>query len=150
MKPRKAPATDEELVNAFNDLFNEVEPETNDEMDAVLRQAGHDPEEIATRMRQIADRAIERSPLNWRNKFPDEIEIEKSRLAAFLPNVHMRRDEIIEAIRNKLAKLSGRTNRLGFAHRNFETASDDDLRSLLSELEYLESNQQTGKRGDEE
>ena len=145
MKPRKSPATDEELVNAFTDLFNEVEPETEDEIDAVLRQAGYDPEAVAVRMRQVADRAIEKSPLNWRNRFSTELETEKTRLAALRSSVHMSREEILEAIRNKVTRLGGKINQLGFAHRNFDMASDDDLRSLLSELDYLEANQQTGK-----
>lgn len=145
MKPRKSPATDEELVNAFTDLFNEVEPETDDEIDAVLRQAGYDPEAVAVRIRQAADRAIEKSSLNWRSRFSAELETEKTRLATIPSGIRMNREEILEAIRNKFAKLGGKTNQFGFAHRNFDMASDDDLRSLLSELDYLEVNQQVGK-----
>ena len=148
MKPRKSPATDEELVNAFMDLFNEIEPETEDEIDAILLQAGFDPKAVAVHMRQVADRAIEKSPLNWRNVVPAEFETEKARLTALRPRVHMSREVILEAIRNKVTRLGGKINQLGFAHRNFDIASDDDLRSLLSELDYLEVNQQTDKSED--
>jgi hypothetical protein len=35
MDKRQPPATEEELVHAYADLFNEVEPETPEEIDAV-------------------------------------------------------------------------------------------------------------------
>ena len=68
MDKRHPPATEEELVHANADLFNEVEPETPEEIDAVLREGGHDPDSIAARMKSIAECALARSPLNWRNR----------------------------------------------------------------------------------
>jgi hypothetical protein len=77
MNKRRPPATEEELVHAFADLFDEVEPETPEEVDAVLREVGHDPDTIAARMKSIAERALARSPLN---RAQQELEAERSKL----------------------------------------------------------------------
>ena len=38
--------TSAELVRAFANLFDEIEPETPEEIDQVLREAGYDPDAI--------------------------------------------------------------------------------------------------------
>ena len=64
MNKRRSPATEEELVHAFADLFDEVGLDTPEEIDAALREGGHDPDTIAARMKSVAERALARSPLN--------------------------------------------------------------------------------------
>jgi hypothetical protein len=61
MNTHRPPATEEELVHVFADLFDEVGPETPEEIDATLREEGHDPDTIAARMTSAAERALARS-----------------------------------------------------------------------------------------
>jgi len=137
MNKRQPPATEEELVHAFADLFDEVGPDTSEEIDAVLREGGHDPDTIAARMKSIAERALSRSPLNWRNRAQQELEAERSKLDRVTPIVRRGREEIIAAIQQLLSRLQARQLAPAHAYRNFDQATDEDLASLLAELEYL-------------
>lgn len=137
MNKRQPPATEEELVHAFADLFNEVEPETPEEIDAVLREGGHDPDTIAARMKSIAERALARSPLNWRNRAQREVEAERSELDKVTPIVRRGRGEMITDIQQLLSRLQAHQLAPAHAYRNFDQATDEDLASLLAELEYL-------------
>lgn len=49
----------EKLVQAFADLFDAVELETTEEIDATLREAGYDPDEVALRMADIAEEMMD-------------------------------------------------------------------------------------------
>jgi hypothetical protein len=137
MNKQQPPATEEELVHAYADLFNEVEPETPEEIDAVLREGGHDPDSIAARMKSTAERALARSPLNWRNRAQQELEAEKRKLDSVTPIMRRHRGEMITAIQQLLSRLHAHQLAPAHAYRNFDQATDDDLASLLAELEYL-------------
>lgn len=50
--------SDKQLVRATADLFDELVPETPEEIDAALREAGYDPDEVGARMKAVAERAI--------------------------------------------------------------------------------------------
>lgn len=51
--------TDEELVQALVELFDDIPPpETPEEVDAILREEGYDPDEIAAYFRNVADKAL--------------------------------------------------------------------------------------------
>ena len=137
MNKRRPPATEEELVHAFADLFDEVGPDTPGEIDAILREGGHDPDTIAARMKSIAERALARSPLNWRNRAQQELEAEKRKLDSATPIVWRGRGEMITAIQQLLSRLHAHQLAPAHAYRNFDQATDEDLASLLAELEYL-------------
>jgi len=134
MEKRKPIETTEDLIRTLVELFDEMDPETPEEVDASLREAGYDPDESGTRMKAAAERALANSPVDWRNRAPKEVEAERSRLAEFTTSVDRSRDEILEAIQQKLAQLGGQ---VAHAHRNLESASDEDLAEWLSELDYL-------------
>ncbi len=137
MKKRRPPATEEELVHAFADLFDEVGPETPEEIDAVLREVGRDPDTIAAQMKAVAERALARSPLDWRNRAQQELEAERHRLESVTPTLGRGRGEIITAIQRLLSQLQARQLAPAHAHRHFDQATDEDLASLLVEIEYL-------------
>lgn len=63
MLSRTPPTSDEELVRIFDHLFEQTEPETAEEVDAVLREAGYDPDELAARIDQVAQAALARRRL---------------------------------------------------------------------------------------
>ncbi len=50
--------TAKEMVLAFADLFDEIEPSTPEEIDAELREAGFDPEEVAARILAAVEKAL--------------------------------------------------------------------------------------------
>jgi hypothetical protein len=146
MNKRRPPATEEELVHTFADLFDEVGPETPEEVDAILREGGHDPDTIAARMKSIAEHALARSPLNWRNRAQQELEAERTKLDRVTPVARHDRSEIIAAIQQLLSRLQAHQLAPAHAYRNFDQATDEDLASLLAELEYLAA----GKRAHED
>ena len=49
--------TSEELIYNIARMFDEIEL-TSDEVDAELREAGYDPDEVGARMRAISDAAL--------------------------------------------------------------------------------------------
>lgn len=48
------------LVNATSDLFDMCEPGTPEEIDEILREAGHDPDDVGRKMAQTAREALKR------------------------------------------------------------------------------------------
>ena len=55
-----------DLVTAFSSLFDELEPETPEEVDATLREFGHDPDELGARMKVVAEEALKRAEANYK------------------------------------------------------------------------------------
>lgn len=50
--------TSAEFLRAIANLFDEIEPETPEEIDEVLREAGYDPDEIGKRMKAVAEKTL--------------------------------------------------------------------------------------------
>lgn len=146
MRKRKPIETEKQLLNALEEFFCDVaEDEPVEIIDAELRELGYNPEALGRRMGEMARRALTDSPLNWRTQGRREIEAAKERLSRFenLPITQgPDRPALVNAIQQLLRKLGYSDPQLVPAHfRNFETASDQDLASLLRQLEYLASNQ---------
>ena len=140
MNDRKAPETEQELLERVGELFDEIDPETPEELDAALQEAGFDPDAIGARMEALAREALQQSPLNWRNQAHKEMEAERQRLAAAqrVSPGPANREAIKSSIQALVGRLGPAAGQLGTAHhRNLEDASDDDLLSLLADLEYL-------------
>jgi hypothetical protein len=145
MTKRKRIETSEDLVHILADLFNEVSPETSEEIDDELRKAGYDPDEVAERMKSVAERAIANSPFNWRNQ-EQELAGERARLEHSTLPPGKNRMQLIEAIKQLLAQLGGNAKLIQAYYRNFEEMSDEDLASLQSELEFLISQQRDANK----
>lgn len=136
--------TSEDLVRAFAELFDELEPETPEEIASVLRDADKEPDEVGARMKAAAEQALAESPLNWRIRAQTELETERDRIAKRAAPALYSRVEIIAAIRRLIAQSGAQ---MTYAHRHFESETDEDIASLLADLEYLAS-KRLG-RGDE-
>jgi hypothetical protein len=139
MTKPKTPMTSEDLVRVFADLFDEVEPETPEEVDDVLREAGHDPDVVAARMRAVAEQALAASPLNWRNRAQEELTNERAQFERSKSESPRSRADTVKAIQQLLTQIGGQAKQAHAYFRNFESATDEDLMTLLSELEYLAS-----------
>jgi len=131
-------------VRAFNEFLDEEDLLTPEEIDAEMREAGLDPEEVGARMHAVAERALASSPWNWRKRAVVELEQERARIADATRPAPRSRADIIGAIRELIAQTG---SQLAYAHRNLEAQTDEDLADLLRELEYLASRQQ--RRGKE-
>jgi len=136
MVKRKPIQTSEELVRAFADLFDEVDPGTPEEVDEILRVTGHNPDEVAAKMKAAAEQAFDNAMQRWRQQTLDELQEERARIAKFKPTPARGRADIISVIRHLNTQFGGQVT---LAHRNLEAETDESLASLLHHLEYLAS-----------
>jgi hypothetical protein len=138
MTDPRPPRTNEELVRVFDYLFQQTEPQTPDEVDAVLRDAGYDPDELAARVHDVAERALAESPLNWRKRASAQYQEAIAQLKQFLSTPRGKRSETLAGIQQALLELPPNQQAALTAHfRSLDQATDADLASLLGELEYL-------------
>ena len=137
MSTRKGPRNDQEFVEAFEHLLYDHEPETDEEVDAFLRSEGVDPEVIAANGRAFVEKALALSPLNWRNHAADRQKAQEELEAHEVSSI-LSRDALLAAINKIMSGLNPRQfAQASVQYRNLEEVSDEDLRSLLAELEYL-------------
>jgi hypothetical protein len=135
---RKNIKTVEDFVRAFDEFLDEDDPLTPEEIDTALREAGHDPEEVGVKMQAVAEHALAESPWNWRNRARKELEDERARIARRTTSVPRNKASLIEAI-EKLVVQSG--GQMAYAYRNLESETEENLVSLLADLEYLIAHQ---------
>ena len=126
-----------DLIRALLGLFNAVEPETPDEVEGVLREAGYDPDDVASRMAAAASQSLAEASSLLRSRTRRQIDDAKSRRATMQPP-RRTRAEMLAAVDKMMTRLGGQNALSVRAHyRNLETARDEDLASLLTDLEYL-------------
>lgn len=146
---RRPPKTDEELICTLADLFDRLEPEAPEEMDAVLVDAGYDPEEVSARMLAVARQAIAESALNWRN-MGERLEKERALLANSSLASPSGREALLAAIRSLLQGLGAATEgAAGAYYRNLDEVPEADLAGMLAELQYLAAQRQDRRDRDE-
>ena len=143
MDKQNASNTDNEFLERVAKFLAEVESESLEEVRAALQEAGYDPKAIERQAIDLLDKLQSRSPFDWRNRSRSEIEAERTRVAAITANTkRQNRASYLEQIQQLAKELGGEGSQLVTAHRNFEEATEEDLASLLADLEYL-----AGKRG---
>lgn len=60
MKPKRRPIkTSGDLVRVFANLFDAIEPESPEEIDQVLREAGYDADAVGARMKAAAEQVTQ-------------------------------------------------------------------------------------------
>ena len=141
MNEKESPGTYYELSSAFLELFDSVLPEDSDEIDELLREMGFNPIKVAAGVRELADRAMAESPLNWQVQAARKLKAERARYTKLIRRSELSRKETLAQIQSFLNK--GPADRsLRAAHRNLQDMSDEDLMSLLEDLLYLSSSEQ--------
>ena len=140
MTSKRPPTTESELVRAVGELFKQVEPGPED-TDEILREAGLDPAAVRAKMAEVARRAIDNSPFNWRYQ-GEALEQDRSRLARSKTDHPTTIAGVIAAIERLINLGGGPAQQFVSAHRNFKEQTYEDLVSLLEELEHL-----TGQQG---
>lgn len=113
-------------------VFNEVFPESNEEIDAELDAAGFSPSEVGEFFGSVAARALRQSPHDWRNRSqtePDDDTKRQARISRLL--------EMPVARLQKLFKDLAEQHQVATAHRNLEGMSANDLASALADMEAV-------------
>lgn len=129
-----------DLFHRINRLAGEA-----DWTDAELREAlvgeGINPSVFLDRIRSDVKTLLRDSPLYWRNR----ASALRSKLVASVLTAQRRRTrklprkELLVNIEATLARMPPELIRgFAFEHRNFETCSEEDLESILLELECIE------------
>lgn len=135
MSTRKAPETDIELVDIFGELFDEVEIDSVEQANAILRSAGYDPDATAKRFLSVIDQALASSPMNWRNQQP-RLAKAREQLNSIRKWRYTDKAELEAAIQDLLS-LVPKSQALAAHYRNFQEIAADDLDTWLDELAYL-------------
>ena len=136
---KKPPETYRTFLNRIADLFDQIPPEDINEAEQELRDGGLDPETVGQRMSVLAEQTLARSHLNWRSEAAAQRRQALDQLTHFAARIPESRYELENKIREILER-SPHFQQLPTvtAHfRNFTEASDEDLKSLLLELEFL-------------
>lgn len=135
---KKNKSNKEQLANLLSFMGNNNNEDISYDVDKVLTDAGYKPDEMGKRFQVVANQSMAKSPHNWRNRAHIAQQRAKEDYLRTIP-VEKRfrsRAEIIDAI---YSLISQQKLNVAFAHRNFSDQTDDDLESLLNQLEYLAS-----------
>ncbi len=145
MTQRKPPETDNDVLTVLTELFCELDVESNEEAEQILRAAGYTPSTVRTNARNLVNQALATSPLNWRNqksaitKLKEQI-IQKS--GKFLSRLDM------EAKVKELLSLIPPSQLVATHFRDFKEMTDADLASWIEDLSMLLPN--TDRDNDEQ
>lgn len=134
-KPIEKP---EELVEAIEDLLDQLLLSDDEEANMFLREQGLDPEDIGKKIQAAAIEALATSPLNWRNRARGEKEKAQAKLEKPSKRKQFTRSQLLEAIERLRSQL-GTDKATAVFFRNFQELKDEELADILAELEYLEA-----------
>ena len=122
--------SDREIAKKFDELFNSL-PEfvTDEEINIFLIESGYDPKSLEEMGREFAAKLINR---NWRYKSDEYLDKEASMIRFAPPHIGKGKDWLIRIIQINAP------NDFQFANRNFQDLTEEDLISILQEIEsYL-------------
>jgi hypothetical protein len=139
MTERRPIRSEEELAGAFDQLFDEIPaPQTREEIYDYIREAGIDPDEFGAQIKEITSKALQISPLNWRNSGQEEIERARKALDKFNKFADHSREELLSTVDKVLGRIIAFNPKLApIHHRNRAELSVEDLASLLEELMFI-------------
>jgi hypothetical protein len=128
--------TYKDYLSSLLSFLESEEEKPSYDVDQLLAEAGYKPDDIGKKFRDIANESIAKSPHNWRNRAHTEHEEAKSHFLEKRARDRPKRSrsEILEAIQSLFAQQNLQAS---LAHRNFSDQSDEDLESLLDQLEYI-------------
>ena len=134
MEPNKSKKTDLEIASDFDSLFNEIlEPQTDEEIQAFLADAGYDIQVLRARGRDFVNDLMAG---NWRFVSPEEL----NQVSAQIDEVPLRLDWSRERLMAAFQKITSQLTSAGmqpqFGFRNQEQLTKSDLATILQELEY--------------
>jgi hypothetical protein len=130
------PQNDEEIVDAFVDLLSEIVPEDREEIEMLLVEAGLDPEKVRQQASALIKDLRARTPLDWRNRreYLEEVRGRHGRAGSNLPSD---RQGLLERLSELLSNPSLKRVHAHYRDRKPEELSDEELRSLVHDLEFI-------------
>jgi hypothetical protein len=128
-----------DLLHRINRLASEADC-TDAEVREIFAEEGINPSVFLEHVRADVKRLLRESPFYWRNR----ASALRSKLVASVLAAERRRTqklprkELLGNIEATLARMPpGLAQQLAFEHRNFELCSDEDLQSILIEIECI-------------
>lgn len=128
-----------ELLHRISRLASEADW-TDAEVRQIFVEEGIDPSAFLERVRANVSRLLRESPLYWRNR----AQTLRSKLQASVAAAQRRRGEqlprkeLLGTIAATLARMPpNMAKQFALEHRNFEDCTDEDLQSMLIELDCI-------------
>lgn len=118
------------FVDTLFKLLADIEPESPEDVRAAIESVGIDPDDYARKIEKLAADTL-------KNQTRNEIEAARRQYDMQKSKRRRSRSTIVERIEEVFRLYPGIKQRLGLAYRNLGTTSDEDLQSLLDDLEYL-------------
>lgn len=146
---RLVPKNDDELLDAFADLFSEIVPEDEEQIGALLVGAGLDPAEVRQEATELIRDLRAKTALDWRNRQVqlDEAANRHKRVGADLPED---RQDLVERFRQLMSRPGLEQAHAHLRGHKPNDFSDEELRSLIQDLLFiLEENRSKRDREDE-
>ncbi|KAA3642042.1 MAG: hypothetical protein DWQ07_25955 [Chloroflexi bacterium] len=140
MTERKPIRSEEELAEAFDQLFSEIpSPQSQEEINDFIREAGINPDEFGVQIKELAVKALQTSPYNWRNKQAQaEIEEAGVQIDKIEKIGNADRLKLLDMIDNIVNKIKDSNPQFVPVHyRNKLELPEEDLASLLQELVFI-------------
>jgi len=140
MTGRKPITPEEELTEAFDKLFFEIpSPQTQEEIDEYIREAGIDLDGFGVNIREIASKALSESLLNWRAQATKtEIGMARKKLDDIRRIGNVDRNNLLSIIEKAITNIQAANPQFAPVHyRNHAESPDADLISLLQELIFI-------------
>jgi hypothetical protein len=139
------PQNDDEIVDAFVDLLSEIVPEGREEIEMLLVEAGLDPEKVKQQASSLIKDLRARTPLDWRNRreILEEVRGRHDRAGSDLPS---NRQGLLERLSELLSDLSLKRVHAHYRDRKPEELSDEELRSLVHDLEFIQDERHSNNR----
>jgi hypothetical protein len=134
MEPNKSKKTDLEVASDFDSLFNEIpEPQTDEEIQAFLADAGYDIQTLRAKGRDFVNELM---ASNWRFVSPEELNQVSAQIDEIPLRLHWSRERLVAAFQKVTSQLTSAGMQPSLGFRNQEKLTELDLATILQELEY--------------
>ena len=135
---RKPAATDREWLANIYDFLSEADDLTDDEVREGLKTEGIDPGKLVNRGLAFIE---QQRKLATNRMLAEARERQRQALGGFTRSKHYEGTlaQLQAMVKERLVAWSSQgISQFAIAHRNFEGASENDLRALLAEMDQLE------------
>ena len=130
--------SEEDFVNAFNQLFDSIPlPQSDEEIEEYLIDSGIDTISFSEKIHKLTQTALKESPLSWRSSSAKQAMLNaRKELENIKKESGISREDILTQVHSIIEKLSIAKPQLATTfYRNYDEIATDDLISYLQELE---------------
>jgi len=143
MPNKKPPESMSEFLDGLVDLFTDLPERTTQELEEDLREEGIDTEAFVQRVQMLVESKLQEQRLAWLEHARQGRTADLEKLRRVQPSKALDKiEEVKQKIKDVLTGQFG-SGALEYAnaqlhHRNLNNVTENDLRSLLDDLERLE------------